>query len=69
MKKETELKIQQQGVETTEPAAEEKHIQQLETTKQAEEKRIQEARKDRQLQMELEKQRLAGELLRQQLAD
>ncbi|EFX67525.1 hypothetical protein DAPPUDRAFT_115377 [Daphnia pulex] len=69
LQKETELKIQQQRAEATERAAEEERMHQLETARKAEEKRIEAARQDRQLQMELEKQRLASDLLRQQLAD
>jgi hypothetical protein len=69
LQKETELKIQQQRAEATERAAEEERMQQLETARKAEEIRIEAARKDRQLQMELEKQRLSSDLLRQQLAD
>lgn len=69
LQKETELKIQQQRAEATERAAEEERMQQFETTRKAEENRIEAARKDRQLQMELEKQRLSSNLLRRQLAD
>ena len=67
LEKETELKIQQQRNEAAEQAAEEERIQQIESARKMEEKRIEAARKDRQLTMELEKQRLTGSLLRQQL--
>jgi hypothetical protein len=67
LEKETELKIQQQRNVAAEQAAEEERIQQIESARKMEEKRIEAARKDRQLTMELEKQRLTGSLLRQQL--
>ncbi|KAK4006625.1 hypothetical protein OUZ56_011783 [Daphnia magna] len=44
-------------------------MQQLETARKAEERRVEAARKKRQLQMELEKQRYTGSLSRKQLAD
>ncbi|KAK4007040.1 hypothetical protein OUZ56_012195 [Daphnia magna] len=49
--------------------AEEERMQQLETARKAEKRRVEAARKERQLQMELENQRYTGSLLRKQLAD
>ncbi len=67
LEKETELRIKQERNEAAEQAGEEERIQQIESARKMEEKRIEAARKDRQLTMELEKQRLTGSFLRQQL--
>ena len=60
------MKIKQERNEAVEQAAEER-IQELEIARKIEEKPIEAARKDRQLTMELNKQRLAGSILHQQL--
>ncbi|KAI9558500.1 hypothetical protein GHT06_015288 [Daphnia sinensis] len=83
LEKETQLRIQQEKAEALQQAeeeeriklfemarkAEKERIEKLEIARKAEEKRVEAARKERQLQMELEKQRYTSSLLRKQLAD
>ncbi|XP_057376527.1 putative GATA zinc finger domain-containing protein 25 [Daphnia carinata] len=76
LEKETQLRIQQEKAEALQQAEEEERRKQfelgkmqLEIARKAEEKRVEAARKERQLKMELEKQRYTSSLLRKQLAD